>query len=96
MDNQKQLLFLTKDIAQKENLENLRGIEAEWKEDTAFFKFYFNDKISADDVESASDICGEIMAHFVSGFANEECIRLDYPKELPQSEFWGYIKEIKK
>jgi hypothetical protein len=34
----------------------------------------------------------EILAQFETGVLKEKYVRLDYPKELPVSDFWVYKK----
>jgi hypothetical protein len=74
-------------------IKKLRGVIAEWKDETAFITFYFETEPSEDDLEEASVYCGEIIARFPSGLLNEEYLTVEISTPLPQSTFWVYKKE---
>src|SRR5262245_49955067 len=84
MNLQDQLLYVTQLRVQEINSPKIRGVTAVWKDDlTANISFYFDGEITEDDFDSASDACGEIIAQFSNGLLEENYIRLDYPKPLP-------------
>lgn len=85
MNIQKRLEYLTKEEVKGSISNKVRGIAAFWKEkeNTACLSFYFDGEISNNDKEEASDICTYIIAHFPDGLLEENYIRWDYPKPLP-------------
>ncbi len=92
-DMQAHLLFLTDDtVRQNQSSTKIRGVMAEWKREsmTAHLSFYFDGEPTEDELEDASIDCTEIIAHIPDGFLEEDYIRLDYPKPLPESPFWAY------
>ena len=90
---QKKLIKEAKWILDDIDLNKLRGVTAEWRSDTAHMKFYFNGKISEDDLEELSVLSGEIIARFSEGFLDEQYIRLDCPALLPENEYWVYKRD---
>ena len=71
-------------------LSNVRGVTAEWVEDTAVITFYFDGPSTEDDIDECSVACTEIIAAFSEGFLEERYIRLDSPSPLTKSKFWVY------
>lgn len=65
-----------------------------WKEDknTACLSFYFDGNATEEEIEDASIACAEIIAHCSNGLLEENYIRWDYPKPLPE-KFLAYKKE---
>lgn len=98
MDMQNQLIQLVNFIVRNySDCKNLRGVTAFWRESdhTVCLSFYFDGLISNEDLEDSYDIGAGIIAHFPNGLLEESYNRLDYPKPLPTSVFWGY-KRIEK
>ena len=93
IDMQKHLLYITKIFVQKIKSSKIRGVTAFWKGKTACISFYFDGEVTEDDFDSASDACGEIIAHFSNGLLEENYIRWDYPKPLPDEQFLAYRRE---
>lgn len=98
-DLQKNLLVATSSELELAKLEinaeqyqKIRGITAFWNEleETAYITFYCNGEITENDIEIASDICAYIAAHLTKGMINEKYVRIDYPRQLPESNFWAY------
>ncbi len=72
----------------------LRGVLATWKEkeNMASISFYFDGQVTDDELEDASVICSEIIAHCMNAVLEEHYFRLDKPAKLPKSNYWAYIK----
>ena len=95
MEAQKHLLFTTERLIRSDfKSKALRGVIAFWREEdhTACLSFYFDGAIAEEDIEEASDICGGIIANFPDGLLEENYIRWDYPKSLPE-KFLAYKRE---
>ncbi len=93
---QNHLLYITKLIVVRDLKQpNLRAMSVKWREEdhTACISFYFDGQIKDEYNEEASDICGGIIAHFPDGLLEENYIRWDIPKPLPESSFWAYKRE---
>lgn len=96
MDMQKHLLYLANLIV-SENLETnrLRAVEAKWQDgNPILINYYFDGPISDEDKEMVWDMSGGIMSNF-DGLLEENYIRLDYPKPLPESPYWAYKRDEK-
>lgn len=80
-----------------EQYEKIRGVTGIWNEldETAYITIYYDGEITETDVEIASDIGAYIAAHLTKGMLKEKYIRLDYPNQLPNSDFWGYKRSEK-
>ena len=89
---QEHLLYLTKFfVLENKCSEKIRGVMAIWdNENTAHISFYFDGEPQEKELEDASDTCGEIIAHIPDGLLKEDYIRLDCPKQQPESPFWAY------
>lgn len=93
---QKHLLYITgltvKDI---KFINKVRGVMAVWEEleNTAYLTFYFDGEATEDELEDFSIANTEIIAHCSNAMSCEKFIRLDYPKPLPKSDFWAYVKD---
>ena len=94
MDMQKHLLYLTNMTISEMNSLKIRGVVAEWSEEenTAKMTFYFDGEISEDEREDAAIACTEIIAHFYDSLLEENFLRLDYPKPLPE-RFLAYKRK---
>ncbi len=96
IDRQEHLLYLTNRIFQRdlEPSNKLRGIRALWREKdhTACLSFYFNGPIREDDLEEIYDLAGGVIAHFPNGLLEEQYIRWDYPRPLPE-QFLAYKRQ---
>jgi hypothetical protein len=92
MDMQQHLLYLTKEELKNNKLSKLRGVAAVWKDPVACISFYFDGEVSEEDIQEASDICTYIIAHFPQGELEENYLRWDYPKSLPEN-FLAYKKD---
>lgn len=90
MNNQERLAFIVKSFTNPAEFPSLRGICAHWKENTMHISFFFEGEITESIKEAASILATEIFAQFPEGFLQEEYIRLDFPHELPENEFWVY------
>lgn len=93
MNNLKELLYITRLEIENLNCSKIRGVTSYWKDKTACITFYFQGEITDDDIEIASDACTYIIAQFPDGLLEENYIRLDYPKPLPSSPYWGYKRQ---
>ncbi len=92
-DMQEHLLYLTDLIVRRNSISpKIRGVMAVWKEDiiAAHLSFYFDGELDEDEIGEVSDTCGDIIAQIPDGLLEEDYIRLDYPKPLPESPFWAY------
>lgn len=95
MNMQKELTYFTDFIARNySESPKLRGVTAFWREEdhTACLSFYFDGLISDEDLEDAYDIGAGVIANFSDGFLEEEYIRWDYPKPLPE-KYLAYKRE---
>ena len=93
MNIQEHLLYITELAFLDLKSTPIRGVIAIWKDETAHISMYFDGTIKEEDSEAASDACGEIAAHLPLGTMEENYIRYDSPKPLPESPFWGYKKD---
>jgi len=91
---QEHLLFITKRKVQTLHSENIRGVTAVWKNDTAYITFYFAKPPTEIEQEDASVICTEIVAHMPRGMLEDQYFTLEVSKPLP-SDFLAYNREIK-
>ena len=89
MDIQEHLSYITELELNRLNSSKIRGVTAYWKGKTACISFYFQGEISEDDIEIASDVSTYIISHFPDGLLDENYIRWDYPKPLPE-KFLAY------
>ncbi len=92
MNIQEKLSYITELELKRFDSSKIRGVVAYWKGNTACISFYFQGEITENDIETASDICTYIIAHFPDGLLEENYIRLDYPQPLP-SQFLAYKRE---
>jgi hypothetical protein len=92
MNIQENLLYITELELKRLNSNKIRGVTAYWNDNTACLSFYFDGAISDEDIENASEVCTYIIAHFSNGLLEENYIRLDYPKPLPE-EFLAYKRD---
>ncbi len=92
---QKHLTYITGLMVK--DLVKVRGVEAIWDEleNTAKITYYYDGAATEDELEDFSIACAEIIAHCSNGLLEEKYFRLDYPKPLPRSDFWGYKKQEK-
>ena len=92
MNYQKHLKEQAKWILESSNLPNLRGGTGRWnaKNETVYLTFYFDGQPTEENIEEASVASTEIIATFPLGSLEEDYVRLDVPKQLPESEFWVY------
>lgn len=90
-------LELAKLETTNERYQRIRGVTGIWNEldETAYINFYYDGEITESDIEIATDICAYIIAHLTKGTLKEKYIRLDYPNQLPISDFWGYKRPEK-
>lgn len=89
---QEHLLYTTERLIRSDfKSQKLRGVTAFWREEdhTACLSFYFDGLISDEDLEDAYDIGAGIIANFPDGLLEENYIRWDYPKPLPE-KFLAY------
>lgn len=93
MNIQEQLLYVTELEVKRLNSAKIRGVIAQWKDGTACISFYFHGEILEDDKEVASDVCTYVIAHFPDGLLEENYIRWDSPKPLPESNYWAYRRK---
>ncbi len=93
MNNQEQLLYITNLRVKEMGTPNIRGVTAYWKNNTACLSFYFDGEPTENDIENASDICGNVIASFSEGLLEEHYIRYDYPRKLPE-KFLAYRRNI--
>ena len=91
MNLQEYLLYITELEVKRLNDPRVRGVTSYWENKTACITFYFQGEITENDIETASDICTYIIAHFPDGLLKENYIRWDYPKPLPD-KFLAYKK----
>lgn len=96
MDMQKHLMVITNWIISDLKSNNIRAVDAVWKKDknTAALSFYIDGNATEEELEDISVACAEIIAHCSNGLLEENSIRWDYPKPLPEKKF-AYRKEEK-
>jgi hypothetical protein len=94
MKIQEQLLYITELEVKRLNSSKIRCVTAYWEDNTACITFYFQGEVKEEDIETASDVCTYIIAHFPDGLLEESYIRWDYPKPLPE-QFLAYKREEK-
>lgn len=93
MNKQQQLLYITNLEVKELQSKKIRAVTAFWNGVTACISFYFNGEISEEDTEAASDVCGEIIAHFPDCLLQEHYIQLNYPKPIPEAKFIAFLNE---
>lgn len=93
MNIQEYLLYVTELEIGHTNNAKIRAVTACWERKTACLTFYFQGEITEHDIEMASEVCTYVIAHFPDGLLEEQYIRWDYPKSLPDSPFWAYKQE---
>lgn len=93
MNIQKHVEHLTKISFKELNLNNLRGVTAQWKneENTLALSMYFDGEPTEEEKDDVSAICAEIIASFSDALMEENYMRWDYPKPLP-TQFLAYQK----
>lgn len=89
---QEHLLYITQIEVKHLNSSKIRAVRAYWKENIACISFYFNGEIMEEVLESASDTCTYIIAHFPHGLLEENYMRWDCSKPIPKN-FLAYNKE---
>lgn len=95
MNDQKNLMHITKIKVQDIHSSKIRGVTARWKNNTACLTFYFDGAVTEDDFDAASDACGEVIAQFSNALLEENYLRWDYPKPLPDEIFLAYRRKEK-
>lgn len=90
MNTQSRLSYIVKSFIKPEEFPTLRGVVSKWENETIHLSFFFNGEISEEIKENASVLATEILAQFSSGNLKEEYIRLDFPRQLPNSPFLSY------
>ncbi len=95
MNMQEHLIYISKLIINDYKFPKIRGVNSVWNENenTAYITFFFDGQATEEELEDASVICTEVIAHCSNGLLKENFIRLDYPKPLPESTFWAYVRE---
>ncbi len=95
MNMQDHVKYITKLRVQELKSSKLRGVSAQWKslENTLCLSFYIDGEASGEDLEDFSTTCGEIIASYSSGLLEENYIRWDFPKPLPETEFMAYKRQ---
>lgn len=98
MDIQKYALYTTRISFEELKETNIRGVTAQWKqnENTLCITVYYDRDLSEKDQEDASDACTEIIASFSDALMEENYIRWDYPRPLPDQEFLAYSRNERK
>lgn len=96
MNMQKHLTEITNWIISDLKSNNIRAVDAVWKEDknTASLSFYIDGNATEEQLEDISVASAEIIAHCSNGLLEENFIRWDCPKPLPEKKF-AYSKEEK-
>lgn len=92
MNKQEQLLYITNLRVQEMGLPCIRCVTAYWKDNTACLTFYFDRTPLEEDIENASDICGEIIASFPDGLLEENYTKWGDPNPLPE-KFLAYARK---
>lgn len=92
MNIQEHLLYITDLELKRLHSNKIRGVTAYWEEKTACISFYFQGEVMEEDIETASDVCTYIIAHFPDGLLEEKYIRWDYPQPLTE-KFLAYRRE---
>lgn len=92
MKNQQQLLNVIQKFINPIEWLSLRGVIANWEENTLFLKFYFYKKLTEIEEEETSVLASEIFAQFPEGYLHEEYIILPLDEPLPASNYWAYTK----
>jgi hypothetical protein len=92
MDMQKHLMYLAGLVVRDLKSPKLRGVTAKWREKdhTACLTFYFDGEATEEELEDASCACTEIISHFFDGLLEENYLRWDYPKPLPDRHLLAY------
>ena len=97
MNMQKHLLYITnlyvKDVSSK-----IRAVKADWNdlENTVSIAIYFDGQASEEELEDFQEATTEIIAHCSNALLEENFIRLDYPKPLPENPHWAYKRNEEK
>lgn len=97
MNMQEHLIYITS-LNVKNISPRLRGVISVWNEleNMASLSFYFDGKPTEDELEEASSMAGEIIAHCSNATLEENYICLNYPKPLPQNPYWAYKRPEEK
>ena len=76
------------------NSPRIRGVIAKWQEEknTLSLSFYVDGQPTEEELEDYSATCGEIIASCSNALMEENYIRWDYPKPLPDQEFLAYSR----
>ncbi len=82
MNIQEKLSYITELELRRLSSDKIRGVTAYWKGNTACISFYFQGEITEKDIETASDTCTYIIAHFPDGLLEEHYIRLSKTSSL--------------
>lgn len=88
----KHLLYVTGEELKRFKPKKIIGATAIWKNETAFITIFFDLEPNEDDLEEASCICTEIIAHIPIGMLDDQYIFLKNPEELPK-EFLAYKRD---
>ncbi len=75
---------------------NLRAVKIDWDEENSIIHlhFYYDNKITDENNESASCVAGEVAGDFsLNTRVLEHCIHLDFPNELPDHKLVAYRRK---
>jgi hypothetical protein len=72
---------------------SVRGVAVEWREKMIYVYFYNDGDVSDDLHDNFTTIGAEIVAQFTDAGIIEKIKRWDYPKRLPDHEYWVYKRK---
>jgi len=90
VQDQKKLAYIIQEFINPEEWPTLRGIIANWEDQTLCIKFFFSEEVTDQLRENASLFASETIAQYADGFLMEDYIYLDRSRPLPSSSFWIY------
>lgn len=67
-----------------------RGVTIEWIGNTAELFFYIDGEIAAKLHDDCTSIGAEVVAFFSEAKICEHILRIDYPKSLPNHQYWAF------
>lgn len=92
-NKQEELTQVVVSVMYFSRLANLRGVTAEWRDETVRLNYYFDRPPTEEEREEASELSTEVLAGFWSDLLKEDCITLSSDHPLPVSEFWAYKRQ---
>lgn len=86
---EKHITYITSVIIKELDFKKIRAVEALWNKEyhTVCLSFYINGEMTEEEREEIEIACVEIIAQCGDALLEENFIRWDYPKPLPEIKF---------